>query len=250
MPRPSWAACSPGGRGHEAAAPRRSWSSPALPSLFLGWRLLAPHSAGADTSPAISRARRSISPPRWPGRVRALAVRRGQRVAAGMRLFLIEPDQQRRAGPAGRGRARRRARPGRGCAQGPAPGRARASSRPTATPPRPRRARRGSRSTAPTRWSGAASTPGSGSTRRAPPIRAPRRGSRRRGSGSRSPTLGQREDQVRAADARVAQAAARVSETGARLGTPVADRALGRRGSRRSSTSAANGRRRTSRSSP
>ena len=171
--------------------------------------------------------------------------------AAGTRLFLIEPDQQVAPGPSRRAAelaaARAQAEDAR---HGPAP----AGDRDLRGRPRrrrgARRARRGSRSTAPTRWSGAASTPGSGSTRRAPPIRraaARVEAARRRIDAA---TLGQREDQIRAADARVAQAQARVSETGARLGTLSPDRALGRRGSRRSSSSAANGRRPTSRSSP
>ena len=121
-------------------------------------------------------------------------------------LFVVEPGQQRRPGPAGRGRARRRARPGRGRAQGPAPGRARH--------PRSRARRRGGRrargadrcSTAPRRWCGAASTPASAWTRRAPPIEtAAARLAGRATGGSRPRRSAQREDQIRAADARVAR---------------------------------------------
>jgi len=66
-----------------------------LALLFLGWRMLAPQFAPPPTLSGYIEGEPLYLSAAVAGRVQGLAVRRGQRVPAGMRLFLIEPDQQR-----------------------------------------------------------------------------------------------------------------------------------------------------------
>ncbi|HKR24145.1 MAG TPA: biotin/lipoyl-binding protein, partial [Allosphingosinicella sp.] len=65
-----------------------------LALLFLAWRLLAPQFREAPTLSGYIEGEPLYLSAAISGRVQGLAVRRGQRVPAGMRLFLIEPDQQ------------------------------------------------------------------------------------------------------------------------------------------------------------
>ena len=62
--------------------------------LFLAWRLLAPSEARPQVFSGYIEGETLYLSAATSGRVQELEVRRGQRVPAGMRLFLIEPDQQ------------------------------------------------------------------------------------------------------------------------------------------------------------
>jgi HlyD family secretion protein len=189
-----------------------------LALLFLAWRLLAPQYRAPETFSGYVEGETLYLSAATAGRVQGLAVRRGQRVPAGMRLFLIEPDQQVAQGrqaqaelEAARAQAedaRLGQRPSeiaileadRDAAEAAAREARIALNRADAL------VRRGIYARvrldeARAAWQNAASR-----------VEAARRR-------IEVATLGQREDQVRAADARVAQAAARVSETGARLNT-------------------------------
>ena len=219
--------------------------------LFAGRLVVLAPAVPAGADPVrLYRGRGALLSPRpSPGTVAQLGVRRGQRVAAGAPLFVIEPRPARR--PGGQG-----SRPSCGAARPRPRTRARASARsswrsskPSATPPARPRARRARCSNRTASWSGAASMPASGSTTRAPPMhgrRAPGVAAGR-GSSTRRRSAA-REDQIRAADARVAQAAAAARRDRRPHRRHGAGRALARRGSRTSFTSAANGRRPTSRS--
>jgi HlyD family secretion protein len=65
-----------------------------LALFFLGWRLLAPQFRPPPTLSGYIEGESLYLSAAVSGRVTELGVRRGQRVAAGARLFLIEPDQQ------------------------------------------------------------------------------------------------------------------------------------------------------------
>lgn len=190
----------------------------ALALAFLAWRLLAP---GFRETPMLSgyiEGETLYLSAASAGRVEGLAVRRGQRVAAGTRLFLIEPDQQ--------------------LAQGQQAQADLAAARAQAQD-----AREGQRpaeigvleadldaAQAAATQTGIALNRAEILTRRGiyarvrlDEARAADRNARSRVEAARRrievATLGAREEQVRAADARVAQAQARVSESGARLNT-------------------------------
>lgn len=66
----------------------------ALALIFLGWRLLAPQFRPAPTLSGYIEGEALYLAAATPGTVTELGVRRGQRVEAGARLFQIEPDQQ------------------------------------------------------------------------------------------------------------------------------------------------------------
>lgn len=194
-----------------------------LALIFLAWRLLAPGLREAPVLSGYIEGETLYLSAASAGRVEGLAVRRGQRVAAGTRLFLIEPDQQ--------------------LAQGQQAQADLAAARAQAQD-----AREGQRPAeigvleADLDAAEAAATQSRIALNRAEILtrrgiyarvrldeaRAADRNARSRVEAARRrievATLGARTEQVRAADARVAQAQARVSETGARLGTlsPIA----------------------------
>ena len=190
---------------------------------LLAWRLLAPQFREARTYSGYIEGEALYLSAATSGRITGLAVRRGQRVAAGTRLFLIEPDQQAsqvRQATAELDAARAQAEDAR---QGQRPpeiaileadrdaAEAAAREARIALNRAEELVRRGIYARvrldeARAAWQSAASR-----------VDAARRR-------IEVAQLGQRQDQIRAADARVAQAAARVSETGARLRTlsPIA----------------------------
>jgi len=69
-----------------------------LALAFLAWRLLAPQFRPVPTFSGYIEGETLYLSAATAGEVSAIGVRRGQRVAAGARLFLIEPDQQRAQG--------------------------------------------------------------------------------------------------------------------------------------------------------
>jgi len=194
-----------------------------LAILFLVWRLLGPSFRAAETLSGYIEGETLYLSAATAGRVKGIAVRRGQRVPAGMRLFLIEPDQQ--------------------LAQGEQAEAELAAARAQAED-----ARKGQRpaelgileadrdaAEAATREARIALNRADALVRRGIYARVrldearatyQTAAARLRAAEQRieAATLGARADQVRAADARVAQASARVSETGARLQTlsPIA----------------------------
>lgn len=194
-----------------------------LAVLFLAWRLLAPQFSPAPTLSGYIEGEALYLAAAVPGTVTELGVRRGQRVAAGARLFQVEPDQQ--------------------IAQGNQAAAELAAARAQAED-----ARRGQRppeiavleadrdaAEAAAREARIALNRADALVRRGiyarvrlDEARAAYQNAASRLDAARQrievAALGQREDQVRAADARVAQAQARVSETGARLATlsPIA----------------------------
>jgi HlyD family secretion protein len=194
-----------------------------LALFFLAWRLLAPQFREAPTLSGYIEGEPLYLSAAAAGTVKAMGVRRGQRVAAGMRLFLIEPDQQRaqteqaRAELAGARAQAEDARTG----QRP-PELAILEADLDAAEAAQREARIAlDRADALVRR-------GIYARVRLDEARAGYQSAAARAAAARRrievAELGQREGQIRAADARVAQAAARVSETGARLETllPVA----------------------------
>jgi len=194
-----------------------------LAVVFLGWRWLAAGSEGSDMLSGYVEGETLYLSAAQAGRVEGLAVRRGQRVAAGTRLFLIEPDQQVAQGQQARAEleaaqaqaedARRGQRPAEVAILEADLNAAEASAREAriALNRADQLVRRGIYARV-----------------RLTEARAAYEAAAARVEAARNriqvATLGQREDQVRAADARVAQAQGRVSETGARLGTlsPIA----------------------------
>ncbi len=194
-----------------------------LALFFLAWRLLAPQFSAAPTLSGYIEGETLYLSAAVSGRVTGLSVRRGQRVAAGTRLFLIEPDQQ----VAQSAQAAAELAAARAQAED-----ARKGQRPAelgileadrdAAEAAAREARIGlNRADALVRR-------GIYARVRLDEARAAYQtaAARQRAAQQRieAATLGARSDQVRAADARVAQASARVSETGARLQTlsPIA----------------------------
>ena len=94
-----------------------------LALAFLAWRLLAPGFRDAPVLSGYIEGETLYLSAASAGRVEGLAVRRGQRVAAGTRLFLIEPDQQLAQGQQAQADLDGGARPGAGRARGPEAGR-------------------------------------------------------------------------------------------------------------------------------
>jgi HlyD family secretion protein len=194
-----------------------------LAILFLGWRTLAPQFRPAPTLSGYIEGETLYLAAASAGQVTEIGVRRGQRVAAGARLFQIEPDQQqaqREQAAADLAAASAQAEDAR---QGQRPAEIavlEASRDAAAGAEREARialnraeelVRRGVY--APVRLDEARASYQNAASNLA--------AARRR---IEVAELGQRTDQIRAADARVAQARARVSETGARLATlsPIA----------------------------
>ena len=194
-----------------------------LALLFLAWRLLAPQFQEAPTLSGYIEGEPLYLSAAISGRVQGLAVRRGQRVPAGMRLFLIEPDQQLAQGQqaaAELAAARAQAEDARKGQRPAELGILEADRDAAAAAAREARiqldraqalVRRGIY--ARVRLDEARAAHDSAAARLAAATQR-----------IEAATLGARSDQVRAADARVAQAAARLSETGARIGTlsPIA----------------------------
>jgi HlyD family secretion protein len=194
-----------------------------IAALFLAWRLLTPQFRAPDTLSGYIEGDTLYLSAASAGRVRGLAVRRGQRVPAGMRLFLIEPDQQVAQGQqavAELAAARAQAEDAR-LGQRP-PEIAILEADLDAAQASAREARIAlNRADALVRR-------GIYARVRLDEARAADQNATARVEAARRrievATLGQRQEQVRAADARVAQAQAHVSETGARLDTlsPIA----------------------------
>ena len=194
-----------------------------LAILFLAWRLLAPSSARPVTFSGYIEGDSLYLSAATAGRVRGLAVRRGQRVAAGTRLFLIEPDQQLAQG--------RQAAAELEAARAQAED-ARLGQRPPeiAILEAERQAAEGAEREARIALHRAETLVRLGiyARVRLDEARAAEQNAASQVEAARHrievATLGQRQEQVRAADARVTEAAARVTETGARLDTlsPVA----------------------------
>ena len=195
----------------------------ALALVFLGWRLLAPQFSAAPTLSGYIEGETLYLSAAVSGRVTGLAVRRGQRVAAGTRLFLIEPDQQvaqGRQAAAELDAARAQAEDARK-GQRPAELGILEADRDAAEAAAREARIQLNRADALVRR-------GIYARVRLDEARAAYETAAARVAAARgrieAAMLGARSDQVRAADARVAQAAARVSETGARLQTlsPIA----------------------------
>jgi HlyD family secretion protein len=194
-----------------------------LALAFLGWRWLASGPDGSDMLSGYVEGETLYLSAAQAGRVEALAVRRGQRVAAGARLFLIEPDQQVAQGQQARAELE--------AAQAQAQD-ARLGQRPAEIGilEADRDAAEAAAREARIALNRAEQLVRRGiyARVRLDEARAAYQSAAARVEAARNrievATLGQREAQVRAADARVSQAQARVSETGARLGTlsPVA----------------------------
>jgi HlyD family secretion protein len=190
----------------------------ALAAFFLAWRLIAPQSREGPTLSGYIEGETLYLSAAQAGRVQGLAVRRGQRVEAGARLFLIEPDQQRAQG--------RQAEAELAAAQAQAED-ARLGQRPPEIAIL--EAERDSAEAA-AREARIALNRAEALVRRGiyarvrlDEARAAHESAAARVEAARNrievANLGQRTEQVRAADARVAQASARVAETGARLDT-------------------------------
>ena len=189
-----------------------------LALLFLGWRWLASGPGGSDMLSGYVEGETLYLSAAQAGRVQSLGVRRGQRVAAGAPLFLIEPDQQVAQGQQARAEleaAQAQAQDARLGQRAPeiaileadlASAEALAREARIALNRADALVRRGIYARV-----------------RLTEARAAYDAAAARVAAARNrievATLGQREAQVRAADARVSQAQARVSETGARLGT-------------------------------
>jgi len=190
----------------------------ALAAFFLGWRLIAPQFRDGPMLSGYIEGETLYLSAAQAGRVRGLAVRRGQRVEAGTRLFLIEPEQQLAQGQqaeADLAAARAQAEDAR-LGQRP-PEIAILEADLDAAEAAAREARIAlNRADALVRR-------GIYARVRLDEARAAWESAAARVTAARNriqvATIGQREGQVRAADARVAQARARVSETGARLDT-------------------------------
>jgi HlyD family secretion protein len=194
-----------------------------LALLFLVWRLVAAQFAPTPTLSGYVEGEPLYLSAATAGTVKVMAVRRGQRVAANMRLFLIEPDQQvaQNAQAAAELAAARAQAADARLGQRPAElGILEADRDAAQAAAREARiqltraetlVRRGIY--ARMRLDEARATYDSAAARLA--------AARRR---IEAAELGAREGQVRAADARVAQASARLSETGSRLHTlsPIA----------------------------
>jgi HlyD family secretion protein len=173
-----------------------------LALLFLVWRVVVPMFRPTPTLSGYVEGETLYLASPVAGTVAQLGVRRGQRVAAGTRLFVIEPGQRAAQGEQASAELDAARLPGRGRAQGQRPGRAR-------HPPDPERdaaaaaAREGSNSAQPHRGAGAARhlrpRPAG---RGARPMRPPRPAWPPRPGGSRPPPWAS-EDEIRAADARL-----------------------------------------------
>ena len=194
-----------------------------LAILFLAWRLLAPTESRPQALSGYIEGETLYLSAATSGRVQGLAVRRGQRVPAGMRLFLIEPDQQIAQGR----QAAAELETARAQAQD-----ARLGQRPPeiAVLEADRdAAEAAAREARIALWrADALVRRGIYARVRLDEARATYQDAASRVAAARHrievAALGQREEQIRAADARVAEAAAHVTETSARLGTlsPVA----------------------------
>lgn len=194
-----------------------------LALAFLGWRLLAPGVRAAPTLSGYIEGETLYLSAASAGRVTDLGVRRGQRVAAGARLFLIEPDQQIAQGQqaaAELAAARAQAEDAR---QGQRPAEiAILEADRDAAEAAAREARALLTRTEALVRRGIYARVRLDETRAAYQSAAARLDAAKQRIDVA--TLGARADQIRAADARVAQARARLSETGARLNTlsPIA----------------------------
>src|SRR5688500_12627575 len=190
----------------------------ALAALFLAWRLIAPSFREGPMLSGYIEGETLYLSAAQAGRVRGLAVRRGQRVEAGTRLCLIEPDQQRAQG--------RQAQAELAAAQAQAQD-ARLGQRPPeiAILEAERDSAEAAAREARIALSRAEQLVRRGiyARVRLDEARAAYQSAASRVEAARNriavATLGQREQQVRAADARVAQASGRVEETRARLDT-------------------------------
>jgi HlyD family secretion protein len=194
-----------------------------LALAFLGWRLLAPGVRAAPTLSGYIEGETLYLSAASAGTVTSLGVRRGQRVAAGARLFLIEPDQQIAQGQqaaAELAAARAQAEDAR---QGQRPAEiAILEADRDAAEAAAREARALLTRTEALVRRGIYARVRLDETRAAYQSAAARLDAARQRIDVA--TLGARSDQIRAADARVVQAQARLSETGARLNTlsPIA----------------------------
>jgi HlyD family secretion protein len=189
-----------------------------LALLFLGWRVLAPQFRPAPTLSGYIEGETLYLAAATAGTVTTVGVRRGQRVAAGARLFQIEPDQQRAQGQqaaADLAAARAQAEDARKGQRPAELGILEADRDAAEAAVREARIQLG-RAEALVRR-------GIYARVRLDEARAGYETATARLAAARqrieAATLGARSDQVRAADARVAQAQARLSETGARLNT-------------------------------
>ncbi len=194
-----------------------------LAILFLGWRTLAPQFRPAPTLSGYIEGEALYLSAASAGQVTQVGVRRGQRVEAGARLFQIEPDQQQAQQQQAAADLAATSAQAEDARQGQRPAEIavlEASRDAAAGAEREARialnraeelVRRGIY--APVRLDEARAAHQNAASNLA--------AARRR---IEVAELGQRAEQVRAADARVAQARARVSETGARLATlsPIA----------------------------
>lgn len=195
----------------------------ALAILFLAWRLLAPQFRPAPTLSGYIEGEALYLSAAVPGTVTALGVRRGQRVAAGARLFQIEPDQQQAQGEQAQAEL--------AAAQAQAQD-ARLGQRPPeiAVLEASRDAAQGAEREARIALTRATELVRRGIYARVRLDEA--RANHQNAAGNLAAArrrievaeLGQRSEQIRAADARVTQARGRVSETSARLATlsPIA----------------------------
>jgi HlyD family secretion protein len=195
----------------------------ALAAGFLAWRLIAPQFRPASTLSGYIEGEPLYLSAATSGRVTELGVRRGQRVTAGTRLFLIEPDEQVAQGQQAAAEleaARAQATDARLGQRPPEIAILEADRDAAEAVAREARIALNRADTLVRR--------GIYARVRLDEARAAWQAAAARVQAARQrievATLGQRQEQVRAADARVAQAQARVSETGARLNTlsPIA----------------------------
>ncbi|MGQ0590452.1 MAG: HlyD family secretion protein [Sphingosinicella sp.] len=187
-----------------------------LALTFLVWRLLAPQFQAAPTFSGYIEGETLYLSAATAGEVSAIGVRRGLRVAAGAGLFLIEPDQQRAQGQQAAAEleaARAQASDAR-LGQRPAEIAILEADR-DAAEAAAREARIALNRAEQLVRRGIYARVRLDEARAAYESAASRLDAARRRI--EVATLGQRQEQVRAADARVAQARARLSETGARL---------------------------------
>ena len=187
-----------------------------LALLFLAWRMLAPQFQDAPTLSGYIEGETLYLASPVAGTVAALGVRRGDRVIAGARLFVVEPRQREAQGEQASAELEAALAQAQDARKGQRPAElAILESEADAAAAAEREARVQLRRTEALVSRGIYARVRLDDTRAAHQTASARLAAARQRV--EAATLGQREDQVRAADARVEQARARLAETGARI---------------------------------
>ncbi len=187
-----------------------------LALIFLGWRILAPQFRPARTLSGYIEGETLYLASPVAGTVASLGVRRGDRVAAGTRLFLVEPRQREAQGAQASAELAAALAQAEDARKGQRPAElAVLEAEVDAAAAAEREARALLRRPAALVRRGIYARVRLDDTRAAHETTVARLAAARRRV--EAATLGQRDDQVRAAEARVAEARARLEETGARM---------------------------------